>query len=608
MSAQTATCLTDPAGPPAAPALTGLPSPPSEQEKYWYMGRQHRWLLYVQALSFGAICYSVLKFSVADMRLLVFLIPMSLYVVALLVSLTGTSRAKRTSRADHERRVAEYRPETYPSVDVFLPTAGEPLDVLANTYHHVAAMSWPGEILVYILDDAARPEVRELGERHGFIYGTRPNRGFLKKAGNLRYGYEGSRGDLISIFDADFAPRTDFLHELVPYFEQDDVAIVQSPQFFDTDKTMPWLQRNAGATQELFYRWVQPARDRSGAAICVGSCALYRRSALNAAGGFAQIGHSEDVHTGVNLMKAGYQIRYVPILISKGLCPDNSKGFLNQQYRWCTGSMSLLADQNFHNAAHITLRQRLCYWAGFLYYIGTAVNVFVAMLPALAMVYLHPDYVFPRNSVYLLGALIMWLVVLPMMFKGRWRLSVLRVTTMYSFAHAVAIAHVLTGRTEEWVATGAANGSRTTPLATTVSRTMKTWVLLTQGALVYGLFRGITIYGIDRYWAMVSFALVAGYVQLPLLFLRSSERKPTAAQAPSPGPVDSIYLRTRPPPRRRHSSDAGAATGGKSWPQLALPVTREHSVSHAAGHHAATVEPTGRHTHHLTDSSGSATR
>jgi hypothetical protein len=29
-----------------------LPAPPSNEEKYWYMGRQHRWLLIVQACSF----------------------------------------------------------------------------------------------------------------------------------------------------------------------------------------------------------------------------------------------------------------------------------------------------------------------------------------------------------------------------------------------------------------------------------------------------------------------------------------------------------------------------------------------------------------------------
>ncbi len=140
---------------------------------------------------------------------------------------------------------------------------------------------------------------------------------------------------------------------------------------------MHWLQRGAGATQELFYRWVQPSRDRSDAAICVGTCAVYRRRALDAAGGFAQIGHSEDVHTGVKLLRAGFLVRYVPVLVAKGLCPDQLGGFVNQQYRWCTGSMSLLRDETFHANRTICRRQRLCFWSGFLYYITTAVNVLV---------------------------------------------------------------------------------------------------------------------------------------------------------------------------------------------------------------------------------------
>jgi cellulose synthase (UDP-forming) len=333
-------------GTPSKPSDFSLPSPPSDDEKYWYMGRQHRWLLLAQAVSFSLIAYSIARFATADTRLLLFLLPMSLYTVTLLISLRSSSRRKRTSLADHVTRVARYRPKIFPSVDVFLPTAGEPLEVLCNTYDNVARLEWPGRLTVYVLDDAARPEVRERAEGMGFRYRSRPDRGRLKKAGNLRYGYEQSNGDLIAIFDADFSPRPDYLHELVPYFEETDVGIVQSPQFFDTAKGMQWLQRCAGATQELFYRWIEPARDRAQAAICVGTCALYRRSALQASGGFAQIGHSEDVHTGVNLMKVGYHVRYVPIVVSKGLCPDTLTGFLNQQYRWCTGSMSLLADRH----------------------------------------------------------------------------------------------------------------------------------------------------------------------------------------------------------------------------------------------------------------------
>ena len=509
----------------AVVAQTALPSPPSETEKWGYMGAQHRWLLFAQAGALTLVVTSISRFAASSPALWVFFAPAALYVVTALVSLTSSTRRKRTSAADHAMRVNTYDPHAWPSVDVFLPTAGEPLDVLANTYRHVAALDWPGRVVAWVLDDADRAEVAALARARGFEYRVRENRGHLKKAGNLKSGYDVSDGDLIAIFDADFVPRKDYLRELVPYFLDPTTAIVQSPQYFDAIRGMPWLQRCAGATQELFYRWIQPSRDRSRAAICVGTCAIYRRSALQEAGGFAQIGHSEDVHTGVKLMKAGYQLRYVPIVVSKGLCPDAVLGFLNQQYRWCTGSMSLLADRSFHANPVFTARMRISFWSGFLYYISTGVNIFAAPLPGLTMLYFFPAYIEPGNTAWLLGAIMLWYFVLPTMMRAHWRLDVLRVQQLYSFAHAVAIVHVITGRTKEWVATGSAN-TRTTPLAVTIIRVMRTTLGLVQTLLWTGMALATHRYGIDHTWAMLGFALLAGYVQLPLLFIRTT----TAAQ------------------------------------------------------------------------------
>ncbi|MDP9091821.1 MAG: acyltransferase family protein [Actinomycetota bacterium] len=443
---------------------------------------------------------------------------MSLYAVTLTVSLLSSTHRKRIDRIDHEFRVEQYAPKVHPTVDVFLPTAGESLDLLANTYLYVAQLKWPAAVRVLVLDDGGRKEVRELADRYGFDYSARTNRGEMKKAGNLRHGLGMTHSEFILILDADFVPRADLLRELVPYTEDPQVAIVQSPQFFDTSRSMSWLQRCAGATQELFYRMIQPSRDAVGAAICVGTCAIYRRSALETAGGFAQIGHSEDVHTGVNLVKAGFHLRYVPIIVSRGICPDTALGFMNQQYRWCTGSMSLLRDPSFHAASHINFRQRLCFWAGFLYYISTALNAFVAAVPALVMLYLVPQWVHPMNSVWLLGALVLWFGVLPGVMRGRWRIDVLRVQTLYAFAHAIAILHICTGRTQAWVATGAVK-TRTTPLAVTIGRTMKGYLFGTQVLLWYGLVRGTLRYGLHNYWAMVALGMISAFVHVPLLLL-----------------------------------------------------------------------------------------
>jgi peptidoglycan/LPS O-acetylase OafA/YrhL/cellulose synthase/poly-beta-1,6-N-acetylglucosamine synthase-like glycosyltransferase len=503
------------------------------------MGKQHRWLLVAQATSFALIAYSIFRFATADTRLLLFLLPMSLYSLTLLISLLSSGRRKRTDMLDHEHRVSSWNPDYLPSVDVFLPSAGEPLDILRNTYWYVAHLAWPAELNVYVLDDSARPEVLDIADEFGFHYLTRPNRGYLKKAGNLKFGYDRSDGDFILILDADFAPRHDALDEILPYFEDPTVGIVQTPQFFDTDKRMNWLQRCAGSTQELFYRFIQPSRDKSRAAICVGTCAVYRRSALEESGGFAQIGHSEDVHTGVNLMKVGFHVRYVPIIISKGLCPDTVSGFLNQQYRWCTGSMSLLADKNFHAAQHISFRQRLCFWAGFLYYISTGLNAFTAPLPALAMLFFLPQWIEPMNSIWLLGALLLWFVILPSVMKGRWRIEVLRIQVLYSFAHAVAIVHLLTGRTKEWVATGAAN-TRTTPLSVTIGRTMKIYVGTTYSLLWIGLLHGTYVYGFEKFWAMLALASLATYIHLPLLFVSTGKKVKAPAPVPTSEPAGSV--------------------------------------------------------------------
>ncbi|SDQ43674.1 Peptidoglycan/LPS O-acetylase OafA/YrhL, contains acyltransferase and SGNH-hydrolase domains [Curtobacterium sp. UNCCL20] len=537
-----------------------LPAPPTDREKYWYMGPQHRWMLFAQAAAFALIASSIWRFSTSAPGLLLFLIPTTLYCLTLCVSLVTSSRRKRFRKRDHIERVQQWQPDRYPTVDVFLPTAGEPIRVLENTYYWVSKLRWPTTLTVYVLDDGDRPEVAELARRYGYRYEVRPDRGHLKKAGNLRHGYERSDGDLIAVFDADFVPRADYLHELVPYFDDQGLGIVQSPQFFDARKGMHWLQRTAGATQELFYRWIQPARDRSNAAICVGTCAIYRRAALEQAGGFAQIGHSEDVHTGVNLMRVGFLVRYVPILVSKGMCPDDLASFLNQQYRWCTGSMSLLADTTFHENPHITLRQRMCFWSGFLYYMSTAVNVFLSPLPGLVMLFGLPQWIMPQNSVWLLGAMVMWLVVVPIMYKSRWRIDVLRIQSLYSFAHAVAIVHVLTGRTKEWVPTGAAK-KVTTPLGTQIARVMRITVTASLLVTWSGLAWATVRYGLDMLWAMWVLAAIHAYVQVPMLFLSVPSSPRRAARRAARADRREARLTARRP--------AGAVHGAAPTPALA---------------------------------------
>ncbi|MDT5033212.1 MAG: hypothetical protein QOC94_3383 [Actinoplanes sp.] len=516
---------------PSVETVDYVPSPPDEEEKYRYYGPQGRWIFCAFLLAFVGIVYGIARLALNSIWTSVLYELIALQVAAVVVSLISSTRRRRSSRAQHDSRVVLYRPAIYPSVDVFLPSAGEDLAILANTYRHVAQLDWPGRLTVYALDDSGREEVAELSTRYGFVYASRPNRGELKKAGNLKYGYEISNGDLIHVFDADFAPRPDMTRELAPYFDDPEVGIVQSPQFFDIQQPhFNWLQRAAGATQELFYRWIQPARDAVDAAICVGTNAVYRRQALQAAGGFAQIGHSEDVHTGVKLAKIGYRTRYVPVNLAKGVCPDTFDGFVNQQYRWCTGSMSLLADPTFHRST-LSVKQKLCFWTGFLYYITTAIAAFAGQLPGILMLWFFADQIRPLNYLPLLGTIVVWSTLMPRVTNYRWTPAVVRVQMLIGFCHAVALVDFLRGRTAAWVPTGAA---AKTPTAKRILRLLRIWLISTQILLWSGIVIGLMHYGIAAFWASILFGLPTLWFVYPLLLgVRSTPARRPAVSAAS---------------------------------------------------------------------------
>jgi cellulose synthase (UDP-forming) len=491
-----------------------LPTEVTDEQKYWYFGAQKRWFLVLRFLTFIGLLLSLTRFGLGDPHVGVILLMVGLMTGVSIAGLYASTRRRTSSRIDHEQRVLSWAPLRPPTVDVFLPCAGEALDVLDNTYRHVAALRYPGLLSVYVLDDGGREEIKGLATRYGFQYLSRPDRGRLKKAGNLAFGMSKSDGEVVTILDADFAARPDYLLELMPYLDDPRVGIVQSPQFFDTHVGGPWLQRAAGADQELFYRWFQPSLDAVGAPICVGTCAVYRREALEAVGGFAQIAHSEDIHTGIAMMGKGYEIRYLPVILAKGLCPETVAPYVSQQYRWCSGSLSLMASPQFRSMP-LGWRQRLCFWSGFGYYLVTAVTAFVAFLPPIYLLWHDPEVIragdyLPRLPVGFAYPLI------ALLNRGRWDLGVLRAQVAQSFAHAVAIWDAWRGHTEDWVATGTAPR---TALGYRVGRLMAGWLIVVQVSLWAGIARDLSNHTLpfrDTY-PLIAFAVFALYLHGPLV-------------------------------------------------------------------------------------------
>lgn len=431
-----------------------LPTPPTNEEKYSYINQNKKVIYFFSLVSFVFIFIGMILFISLSAWLLFFLAILILTGAYLGINLAIHIFSEEFDYKKYQKIIDNFKGE-YPTVDIYLPVCGEPLDILKNTQKYVSQIDYPKDKLkVWVLDDKGNDELKKTTLANGFNYLSRKNKGELKKAGNLRYAFKRTKADFFLVLDADFCPRKDILKEMIPIALSDNrISIVQSPQFFRIESNQNKIEKGATYVQELFYRLVQVNRDTWNASICVGSNALYRRSALENRGGTAPIDYSEDVHTGFYSMCDGYYVRYIPINLACGTNPDNAKTFFSQQYRWCMGSISLLLNKEFWTSP-LTKWQKLCFSSGFLYYISTAIGVIVNILPTLIMVWFFPELFYWYNIVFIIPSLLTNFIVLPLWSRNKFTVQFIKARMIAYYSHLFAIRDKLTNNRMAWVISG----------------------------------------------------------------------------------------------------------------------------------------------------------
>lgn len=430
--------------------INSLVFSPSLVSQWLYVDTTPRWKVW-GVYGFGLIAWGILLWGfsgvlVHDLIYTFFVLPLVVFMTVYhLISMGIILCYKKFKKEEHYNLLNKFWGgiTTPPTVDIFLPICNEEESILENTWWHVAQLTkqYP-ESTVYVLDDSSSKQDvhKERAELLGFKYLERPNKGECKKAGNLKYGYQNSKSEFIIIFDADFAPKKNFIREVLPYFSDISVAIVQTPQYFEVSdsvyKNSP-LEYGAAYVQEDFYRIIQVARDRLGGGLCVGSNAMYRRSALDSIGGTVQIEHSEDAHTGFALTNNGFKVKYLPIILAVGLCPNNVHNYFHQQHRWASGSMSLLLSKKFWTSS-LNSVQRSCYLTGFMYYLNHPVGLLMSFQAFLAL-FLYNDYISITNGLPFYPYIIFSFVLLPIMRlpKIKWGVYVTTAVQVFSYTHAV---------------------------------------------------------------------------------------------------------------------------------------------------------------------------
>jgi cellulose synthase (UDP-forming) len=231
-----------------------------------------------------------------------------------------------------------------PSVDVFIPTYNEPIEVLEKTITGALCLEYPN-IKIWVLDDGRRQWLKAFSEAKGVGYLNRPDNAHAK-AGNINHALTQTNGEFVAIFDADFVPQRNFLMRTIGFFSQAEIGIVQIPHTFynhDPMQTNLALRKTVPDEQRYFFDAIMPSRDAWNAAFCCGSNSVTRRAALRAIGDAVPTeAITEDILMSIALLRKGYITRYLYERLAFGLAPETIEAFFIQRQRWARGAILIL--------------------------------------------------------------------------------------------------------------------------------------------------------------------------------------------------------------------------------------------------------------------------
>lgn len=260
-----------------------------------------------------------------------------------------------------------------PTIDIFVTVAGEAVSIIEKTLSAAMKMEYPHK--TFVLDDGKSKKVESLANKLGVLYVTRANR-LHAKAGNMNNGLQFSKSDFFAILDADQVPKKDFIIKLLPHMKNKRLAMVQSPQFFiNTDK---FIAAGTAQAQEVFYKYVCPAKNISNSAFCVGTNVIFRRKAIDDIGGIA-LNNSEDIWTSFLLHEKKWQTIFVNEVLALGEAPSTIIPYFKQQRRWAKGGIGMLLQHNPLRSEKLTLDQRLQYVMSNMYFlVGFSILAYIS--------------------------------------------------------------------------------------------------------------------------------------------------------------------------------------------------------------------------------------
>lgn len=267
----------------------------------------------------------------------------ALYVLLELRVWLISRRAERRKLEGLIQPLDEANDTEWPPVSVLLPICNESA-VVERLIDAACRLRYPaGALEILVLDDSsdettalAQAKVDRCAAQGKAIRLIRRQRRSDYKAGNLVNGIQQAAGEFFAIFDADFVPPEDFLLKTIPYFKDPRLGFLQTGIGYENRDKSFLTRFQAMEMGHQQYITVGLSADGDMASLSGSSC-VWRRSCVEALGGWNASTVTEDVDLSYRAQFGDWKYAYLPEVVSMSILPDTASAFRVQRERWGRG-------------------------------------------------------------------------------------------------------------------------------------------------------------------------------------------------------------------------------------------------------------------------------
>ena len=228
-----------------------------------------------------------------------------------------------------------------PFITIMIPAHNEGI-VIKNTVENITTVDYDNYELILIDDrseDNTAEVIKQIAEEHPNIkYLIREKDAFSGKSAVLNDALKIAKGEAILVFDADARIKPDFIKNLLPKLEPEDVGAVQARKVISNrnDNFLTRCQDNEMALDTHF----QIGRDAvKGAVELRGNGELIKRKALEDIGGWNNYTITDDLDMSTRMQIKGWDIRFCPEVSVYEEGVMKIVPLIRQRRRWIEGSI-----------------------------------------------------------------------------------------------------------------------------------------------------------------------------------------------------------------------------------------------------------------------------